>query len=285
MNWRPGPSTTRIATGVWLRGAAAWARRRSRALEASANRRSLVESLAPGNSFCDLGGMYSIHGDIAFRAERAGATKVLLFDGMRPTAEFDAEHRRSGSAVRYQQGDLHDPEDVAAAGSFDVVWCSGVVYHSHSPYLQLLHLRAMTRKRLMLGTHVIPEVPGIENMCMFYPGTTAASNAAFTRAHGAGADAYPGMTRPFDLTPGLGYGNMWWGLTPSAVRSMLTYCGFRVYQEYRYTPFLMDFIADAVEEPTFVPPLGFSRALGEERLAGFDAAERPRWAEPFETPT
>src|SRR5512145_1085344 len=76
------------------------------------NRRALVERLAPGRSFMDLGGMFSVAGDVAFWAEEHGAERVLIFDGMDPSEEFQRKHAERNSHVSYQQGDLHDPVDV-----------------------------------------------------------------------------------------------------------------------------------------------------------------------------
>jgi hypothetical protein len=61
------------------------------------NRRALVRRLAPGRSFVDLGGMFAVAGDVAFWAEEAGATRVLLFDGMDPSAEFAHKHAQRRS--------------------------------------------------------------------------------------------------------------------------------------------------------------------------------------------
>ena len=222
--------------------------------------------------------MWGVDGELAFRAERAGATRVVLFDGMDPTPEFQAKHGQAGSQVVYIQGDLHDPEDVHRLGVFDVVWCGGVIYHSPSPYLQLQHLRALTERWLLLGSEVIPEVPGIENACIFYPGRGRASERAFAHAYGERAPTYPGMTHAFDETPLHGYGNMWWGLSPSALRSMLEYSGFAVREEFRYSWSFHDYLAEAIRLPDFIPPLGFSRARGEARLA--DLGQKPAWAPP-----
>lgn len=222
--------------------------------------------------------MWGVDGDVAFRAERAGATRVVLFDGMDPTAEFEAEHRRSSSQVGYVQGDLHDREDVRQLGVFDVVWCAGVIYHSPSPYLQIQHLRALTEQWLLLGSEVIPEVPGIENACIFYPGRGRESEQAFAHAYGKRAPTYPGMTHPFDESQLQGYGNMWWGLSPSALRSMLRYSGFAVREELGYSWSFRDFLAEAVPGPDFIPPLGFSRARGKDRLADFGSGRKPAWA-------
>jgi methyltransferase family protein len=252
---------------AWLKGGQLRSRR-SGQLERWDNRHRLVERLAPGKSFLDLGGMWGVAGDIAFRAERAGATRVVLFDGMDPSDEFLQKRRDASSEIAYVQGDLHDPDDVRELGTFDVVWCTGVVYHSPNPYLQLSHLRSLTEQWLVLGSEVIPEVPGIENACVFYPGRSDPSERAFAHAYSDAAPIYPGMTHPFDETPLLGYANMWWGLSPSALRSLLRYSGFDVREEFHYTWSFLDCLAEAVRTPDFIPPLGFSRARGEDRLGG-----------------
>jgi hypothetical protein len=265
-------------TEAWLRAGARRAGRDSPETTLWDNRYRLIERLAPGKSFLDLGGMFDVAGEVAFRAEEAGATRVVVFDGMDPSQEFEAKHDERDSQVEYVQGDLHDPEDMRLVGEFDVVWCAGVIYHSPNPYQQLFHLRGVTKEWLLLGTHVIPEVPGVDNACIFYPGQSAEAQAAFAAAHGADAGRYPGMTRPFDEAPLLGYGNMWWGLSPSAVRSMLRYTGFEVVEEFPYQWSFHDYLAKSGPTPDFVPPLGFSRARGAKRLAELGEGGRPRWA-------
>jgi hypothetical protein len=272
-----GARHTARMTRVWLGLARRLQERRTEVPFIWDQRRKWIGELAPGRTFLDVGGMFHVAGDVSFWAEEVGATSVLLFDGMDPSLEFQKKHTERGSAVRYQQADLHDPEDVAIAGRHDVVWCTGVIYHSPNPFQQLLHLREMTGERLVLGTHVIPEIPGVENGCLFYPGRSAPSEAVFARAHGARAGAYPGATGPFDETPNLAYANMWWGITPSALRGMLRYAGFAIESEVRYSRFLMDVVARPVALPEHIPPLGFSRARGQERLAEL-GEDVPGWA-------
>src|SRR4051794_33344403 len=258
------------------------ARRRRRAIQADAiweNRRRLVRELAPGKSFIDLGGMWNIHGEVAFLAEEAGATEVVLFDGMDPSDDFQAEHERRSSRVRYVQGDLHDTEGVEALGSFDVVWCAGVLYHTPNPYLQLENLRVITRERLLLGTAVIPEVPGLEQACIFYPGTSEETQREFAHVYGEAAPIYLGASAPFDNAPFLGYANFWWGITPSALRSMLEVARFEVVEEWIADPFFADVLCQPVERESVIPPPTFSRERGEARRAAF-GGDPPGWAEP-----
>lgn len=100
----------------------------------------LIEFYARERSFVDVGTMWNVHGRYAFAAEAAGARSVTAFDGMEPTAEFDAERTRLSSSVRYVRGDIHSLESVEEIGMHDVVWCTGLVYHSPDPVAAIRNL-------------------------------------------------------------------------------------------------------------------------------------------------
>lgn len=100
---------------------------------------------------------YGIHGEYAFIAEAAGASSATVFDvGDAELSEFPKLKRERGSNIRYVQGNLEDPVSVERIGPHEVVWCTGVLYHTPNSVLQLLALREMTRELLYLGTHTIP---------------------------------------------------------------------------------------------------------------------------------
>ena len=241
-------------------------------------RRNLVRSLAPGKSFLDLGGMFVVNGELAFIAEEAGATRVTLFDAMDPSDEFAARHARTASDVEFVQGDFHDPDVVDFLGQFDVVWCTGVIYHSPNPMQQILFLRQLTTETLVLGTHVIPEVPGIEQMCMLYPGVKQETQDTFTRVFG-GPERLPGMASAFDTEPLMAYVNMWWGFSPSALRSMIHYSGFTITDEHFYGPYWMDCVTKVGGQSTDIyPPLTQSNERVRERHADTPDDQLPSWA-------
>lgn len=209
--------------------ARAWiaaARLRRRLGPSAPPREALVRAHAPGRSWLDVGCMWGVEGALAFLAEEAGATAVTGIDVMGATPGFDAERARRGSAVRFVRGDLHDAATLEAAGVHDVVWCSGVLYHAPHPLLTLERLRAVCRERLILSTEALPELPGLPGTCVFYPGLDADGRAAFRGAPGGRALA---VTEPFD--PREGYGNWFWGITPSALRGMLAATGWRIESE------------------------------------------------------
>ena len=205
-----------------------------------AARKELIRELAPGRSFADVGCMWEAHGEVAFRAEDAGAASVTAFDAMAPTAQYEREHERRASSVRFVRGDLHDPAAVEAIGPHEVVWCTGLLYHTPHPILMLERLAAIATDILVLGTHALPEVPGVEAACVLYPALTDAGRASH-------AQAWPptalGVAAPWDRRPEMSYANYWWGISNSALRGMLAVTGFEIERLVARTPFNTDVIA------------------------------------------
>jgi hypothetical protein len=208
-----------------------WMARGRRNLQRAFRRLGPVEAvigeLAPGRSFLDVGAIWSVHGRTAFLAEEQGASSVTALDLMRPTAEYEREHERRNSRVRFVMGDLHDPDVQRSVGRHDVVWCSGVLYHAPNPVQTIESLAALTADVLVVISATVPEVPGVEQACVFFPALSSRARRAYDRAYEAtlssGGDRV-GLTTPFD--PARRYDNWWWGLTPSAVEGMLSATGF-----------------------------------------------------------
>jgi methyltransferase family protein len=185
---------------------------------------------APGHSFADIGALWGVHGRTAFLAEEQGATAVTAVDVSGRTPEFDAEHRRRDSSVRFVQGDVHQPETLEQIGRHDVVWCSGVLYHCPNPIETIECLRSITGSVLVLISATVPELPGKRNAGIFFPGLPERQRRAYDRAYNAtiaaGDASRLGLTTPFD--PSQGFANWWWGLSPSAIEGMLESCGLTV---------------------------------------------------------
>ena len=203
------------------------ARVRQRAAGGPPPRERLVRRFAPGRTFADIGCMWGVSGRIAFEAEASGATAVTGLDVMAPTAEYEAEHASRNSQVRFVRGDVHDPAVVREVGPHQVVWCSGVLYHAPNPLLTLERLREITQEHLILATETIPEVPGLKQACVFFPGLDE-------RQRGVHQSARPqatalGLSNEFMTEQG--YGAWWWGLSRSAVHGMLAASGFTIAEE------------------------------------------------------
>lgn len=177
--------------------------------------REIFGPLVAGRSFVDVGAMWSVHGRYSFEAEEAGAAQVTAVDAMAPTPEFEAEHARRRSAVRFVRGDVNDPALAAAVGRHDIVWSSGVLYHVPSPALTIERLAAMAADTLIVQSRTIPELPGRPQAAVLYPGMTERQKRPYARLF---PDAV-GVATPFD--PAAGYANWFWGLTPSSLTALV----------------------------------------------------------------
>lgn len=232
-----------LAIRAWLSVAyRRWSRKR---LDVWDSRRGLIRRFAPGRTFLDFGGMWSVAGEVGFLAEAAGASRVMLADVMDPTEEFETKRRERESAIEYTHAELGTPATTEGLGAFDVVWCTGVLYHTPDPIGQLMHLRQLTREYLVLGSVIAPEVPGLPQACVFYPQLPEPARMPVARALGA-PETRVGLGTPFDYSPVGWFANYWWGITPSALRAMLVTASFEVVEEYRVAPFMMDVVARPV---------------------------------------
>lgn len=208
----------------------------------------LIERYAPGKSFADIGCMWGINGALSFFAERCGAKHVVAVDVYPATEEFTAEHANLHSKVQFINGDITETAILQKIGKIDVVFCSGVLYHTPEPFSLLTRLRAICGEVLILRTMIIPEVSGMRNMAMFYPMLEESQRNRFK----LGTGMQKAITGPYE--PESGYGNWFWGMTPSCVESMLACVGFDVIEEH-IEPFQGWFICRAVE-PKFNPSSG-----------------------------
>ncbi len=214
------------------------ARARRRLGPAPPDREEVVRRHAAGRSFCDEGCMWKVNGRIAFVAEEAGATAVTGVDVMEPTDEFVAEHERRSSRVRFVGGDLHDPATTAEVGAHDVVWCSGVLYHAPNPLLTLERLREITGELLILQTMTLPELPGVRQGLVFYPGVP---NARLYARWGEQAARSLRLPEPGEDP----YAPWWWGISHSALDAMLRAARFEPVERWG-DPFAVHVVARPV---------------------------------------
>jgi hypothetical protein len=215
----------RNATAVLWRLKLLTARARRRLARPQPDREDVVRRHAAGRSFCDVGCMWKVHGRIAFVAEEAGAAAVTGVDVMPATPEFRAEHERRSSRVRFVHGDLHDAATVADVGPHEVVWCSGVLYHAPNPVLTLQRLRALTTELLILQTMTLPELPGVKQGLVFYPGVP--NTDLYARW---GEQAARGLRPPRSGEDP--YAPWWWGISHSALAAMLRAAGFEPIEQW-----------------------------------------------------
>lgn len=152
-----------------------------------------------GQTVLDIG---SWDGYYSFLAERAGASRVLATDCYSwlnwPTGKRGFELARAAldSKVEDRISDVMDmsPETV---GTFDIVLFLGVLYHLRHPLLAIDRLFAVTRKLMVLETHV--DLTSIDRpAAAFYPGRELGNDA--TNWWGPNVPCVEGMLRTAGFT-------------------------------------------------------------------------------------
>jgi hypothetical protein len=181
------------------------------------------EHAAGAESFLDVGCMWRIDGANSFAAEEAGAAKVTAMDVMDMTPAFE-ERLRDSAVVQFVQADIHYEGLPDWLGPHEIVWCSGVLYHVPEPLATIRQLAALTGRRLLLATEVLP---ARDRRAIWLP---------TTRDHPGAPAAEP--QRLDDYAP--------WYWLPSAatVRSMLALAGLRIVREVGLGPYHRVFAAD-----------------------------------------
>jgi tRNA (mo5U34)-methyltransferase len=166
-----------------------------------------------GMSVLDIG---SWDGFFAFEAERRGASRVLATDsfcwsgdGWGTKDGFNLARNIFNSKVEDREIDVMElsPEKV---GEFDLVLCLGVLYHMRNPLLALERIFSVTKRQLILDTHV-DCVMTRRPMIAFYPGSELNNDPT-----------------------------NWCGPNRAAVEAMLKTAGFSrvemVHQRFRFNP-------------------------------------------------
>lgn len=186
----------------------------------------LIRTYAPGNSFADICCMWTMHGSVAYYAESKGATKVTAFDAMDPTPEFLQTRQQKNSSVRFVQGNIDTIDLAATVGKHDVVWCTGLLYHTPDPFGVIGKLLSIADKYAIIGSKTLPDLPGISNTAIFLPGLSELERSKLMPFWGSP------VHKPFGLRPAWDY-EWWWLLSGSAIASMIeTFPGWKVSSIY-----------------------------------------------------
>ncbi len=200
-------------------------------------------------SFVDVGALWGTRNEKVSVATLAGAKSVAIIDAFPSGHEawtLCREHCRSLGVSGYTEHSLNldDPLIHEKVGTFDFVYCSGIIYHTPSPFYSLQRLFALTGRYLMLASMIVPETItnefGSINLSgggtLFVPGLTDTTRSIMG-AHFAGKGlAIMHITptesapEPFMWKPGTApnYGPWWWLLTMQTLCSMVETVGFKI---------------------------------------------------------
>ncbi|MDN3625496.1 class I SAM-dependent methyltransferase [Methylobacterium isbiliense] len=214
------------------------------------HRNEIIAKLSPGKSFAEVGGLWGLANEKVSVAHAAGATDLCMIDIWKPHDNWWVSFRnhckeRNIPYIREIIGSIDNVDIVRQVGVYDVVHCSGVLYHCPNPILTISHLAAITRDILLLGTAVMPasvvnEAGSVQldkDHAIFVPSITEEKRKVYEKyiseAYGGGAW---GINNPVDdwyFSSGApNYGPWWWLWTHDYVRGLIEASGLKVIEEF-----------------------------------------------------
>ncbi|MCS6912680.1 MAG: methyltransferase domain-containing protein [Myxococcales bacterium] len=211
-------------------------------------RDAFLARVVRGQSFADVGGLWGTVSEKVSVAHQHGARELTMIDIVPPDHELwaafeDRRHRLGLPEVRCLSGDIIRLANGPEPPVFDVVHCSGVLYHLPNPMAFLAAMRKVTRRHLVLSSSVTAtrlenahgrlEVP--RSAALFVPALRGRERD-IVRGHwqplvGQGAI---GLTSDLERWHPEDYVPWWWLPTPDALRALCECAGFRCLDEAPY---------------------------------------------------
>lgn len=198
-----------------------------------------IARVVRGKAFCDVGGLWGTVSEKVSVAHAAGAAQLSMLD-------ISDEESHLWEAFRERLIELDVPDvdcisaDITAIGStrsFDVVHCSGVLYHAPDPVGLLAALRKVTVEHLILASVTVPaKIDNAAGSLRFAPGQALfvphldGSTLQIVQRYFAdrGIHGAEGIDAPVtDWSPD-NYGPWWWLVTSELIGRMLRVAGFEL---------------------------------------------------------
>ena len=189
-----------------------------------------------GKTFCDVGGLWGTLYEKVSVARDLGATELTMLDAARPNHELWSKFHDRMSSLGIERCNCITADISIVRGiAFDVVHCSGVLYHHPNPLSVLAALKSVTREHLVLTSVVTPERVENERGLFVLPSSAAVFVPALSKIDRAilaahwkarGVEAC-GLTQPGEYRPN-DFGPWWWLFTVPALRAMCECAGFRI---------------------------------------------------------
>lgn len=204
-----------------------------------------IAQVVAGKTFVDMGGLWGTVNEKVTVAAKAGAASTAMLDITpldRPLWQAFRERCASLGVLDCQllSASIDEPGLEKKVGQFDVVHCSGVLYHCPNPLYTLSQLARLSREYLILTTTVIPPrictsrgtivvPPGGALFIPYLPDDQMEILKEHWEAGGVsgaiGITEQPSTWRVEDYAP-------WWWLFPVAtVRQLIMAAGFDVLED------------------------------------------------------
>jgi hypothetical protein len=198
-----------------------------------------LSTIVSGRSFADVGGLWGTLNEKVTVAAQAGARAVTMID-ITPLEDVlwrRLEERCSETGVAEYtciEADITLDDAKGLIPEFDVIHCSGVLYHCSNPRHALAALVRMSNDFVIIGTSVIPEdllnnTPSFSESGSYYvPQLDPLSKQMIHRYfRDVGAEEMIGITSQVDWDP-RDCAPWWWLHTPRYVAGLLCDAGLRI---------------------------------------------------------
>jgi hypothetical protein len=201
-------------------------------------RDAFIARVVPGKTFAEVGGLWGTVNEKVSVAGQHGATALAMIDITPPGGELWAKFQdrlaeRGITNVQCLSQDICQVMERDTVQSFDVVHCSGVLYHHPNPLVMLAALRRITREHLVLTSAVTQAVIENENGryeippsgVLFVPALDERERAimkSYWQQQGVSA---LGLTEKCEFNIN-SFAPWWWLPTPAALTAMCLAAGF-----------------------------------------------------------
>lgn len=121
-----------------------------------------IADLADGRTFADIGGLWGTVNETVTIASLSGATQATMVDiqprNSKLWDDFEARCAEFG-VTDYETvvADVCDNAQVDVLGPWDVVHCSGILYHVSDPISFVRNIMKLTNEYFIIGSMLIPE--------------------------------------------------------------------------------------------------------------------------------
>jgi hypothetical protein len=200
-----------------------------------------IRDLVPGKDFADVGGLWGGVNEKVGCAAKAHARSVTMIDITESSDDLWQQFRDRCAALGVTgcqciSSDINSDATLALGQRFDVLHCSGLLYHGASPLQMLVRLRHLCRGTLLLGTTVIPPyVQSRSGTLACEPGGALFVPALVSRQRQIAADYFRevGAATMIGLDMPARWGHLdydpwWWLFTVEHVHALIEVAGFVV---------------------------------------------------------
>jgi hypothetical protein len=199
-----------------------------------------LSKIVRGKSFADVGGLWGTVNEKVSVAYQYGANALTMIDIAPPGHElwqlFEERCRvLAVPEVKCLSGDVMALVDESSCPQFEVVHCSGVLYHLPNPLQLLGALRKITREYLVLTSAVIATRIDNEQGALEIPQAASLFVPALQGQERKVLQAYwqrfvhdsaLGLTREFASWRSDDFAPWWWLPTVEALKAMCMTAGF-----------------------------------------------------------